>query len=96
MNTPSPPIPWRPFLDPLPGVAFHYWWLYLIPLSILISIIYKAVRAKRLSGSARDLADYARAVAVMSAQIVLGMIALAAASFALIEIYARWFENHAT
>ena len=91
---PTAPIPWRPFLDPLPGACFHYWWLYLLPLAFFIAIIYKAVRAKRLAAPA-DLPAYARAVAVMAVQIAVGMLALAAASYALIEIYARWFENHA-
>lgn len=56
-----------PFLDPLD--VFHDWWfLLVIPLSLGISIIYKAMRMASLDG-------YWRQVAVMTTQIVLAMIA---------------------
>jgi hypothetical protein len=77
-------IPYRPFVDPL---ELHgSWWLLLLPLSLGISVIYKAVRM-------RDLDGYWRAVLVMTAQIVLGMLALAVASFLLVELYARWIVS---
>ena len=56
-----------PFLDPLD--VFHDWWfLLVIPLSLGISIIYKAMRMASLQG-------YWRQVAVMTTQIVLAMLA---------------------
>jgi hypothetical protein len=67
---------WRPFLDPL---NFHsYWWAFLVPLSFLISVTYRAVRM-------RDLTGYWRAVGVMTAQIIIAMIALGAAAFIFVE-----------
>ena len=58
-----------PFLNPIN--AFQDWWyLLLIPLSLGISIIYKALRMWTLNG-------FWRQVTIMTMQIVLGMIALA-------------------
>jgi hypothetical protein len=70
-------LAWRPFLDPL---SLHeYWWAFLLPLSLLISISYKAVRV-------RDLGfPYWRAVIIMTVQIILAMILLGAATFLLLE-----------
>ena len=69
--------PWRPFLDPLN--LHEYWWAFLLPLSLLISISYKAVRV-------RDLGfPYWRAVIIMTVQIILAMILLGAATFLLLE-----------
>ncbi len=75
---------WRPFVDPLPLAAFTHWYAYLIPISFLIAMVYKAVRQ-------RDLKGYWRNVAAMTVQIIGGMIALALASFLLIEVYLRWW-----
>jgi hypothetical protein len=62
-----PLLAYIPFLDPLD--VFHDWWfLLVIPLSLGISIIYKAMRMASLDG-------YWRQVAVMTTQIVLAMIA---------------------
>lgn len=69
-------LAYRPMLDPL-GLE-HQWWILLAPISLGISIVYKAVR---LSSMAR----YWREVIVMTLQIMLGMIALGAASFVFIE-----------
>ncbi len=63
---------WRPFLDPL---NFHsYWWAFLVPLALFISIAYRAVRMP-------DLKGYVRSVVVMTVQIILAMIGLGAAAF---------------
>lgn len=56
---------WRPFLDPIP-LPGGTWWLTLIPLAILISMAYKAVRV-------RNMDRYFANVLVMSAQIVAAM-----------------------
>lgn len=67
---------WRPFLDPLHLHA--YWWAFMVPLALGISVTYRAVRM-------RDMRGYWRAVAVMTVQIILAMIALGAAAFILVE-----------
>lgn len=67
---------WRPFLDPLNLHA--YWWVFLIPLSFGISVTYRAVRM-------RDLTGYTRAVIVMTIQIILAMIALWIVSYIFVE-----------
>ena len=67
-----------PFLDPIE--AFHDWWyLLLIPLSFGISVIYKALRMTRLEG-------FWRQVAIMTTQIVIGMIALAICLVVLVQV----------
>jgi hypothetical protein len=69
-------LAWRPFLDP---VELHsYWYLLLIPLTLGIAAAYKAVRVL-------DMKEYPRQVIVMSVQIFLGMIALGAGAFLLIN-----------
>lgn len=69
-------LAWRPFLDPL---DLHRWWFVLIvPLSLGISVAYKAIRVERMRG-------YWREVAMMTAHIVLGMAALGAASYLFVQ-----------
>lgn len=70
-------LTWRPFLDPLQLHA--WWWAFLFPLAFGIAVTYKAVRMPTLEG-------YARQVAMMTVQIVLGMILLGVASFIFIEL----------
>lgn len=69
-------LAYRPLIDPLNVHAT--WWLLLLPLALLVAIAYKAVRAERFDGYWRD-------VAVMTGQIVLGMIALGAAFYVVVE-----------
>jgi hypothetical protein len=69
-------LAWRPFLDPLHLHA--YWWAFLLPLALGISIAYKAVRTF-------DMRDYWREVAVMTAQIVLAMILLGIGMFIFVD-----------
>jgi hypothetical protein len=77
----SPAAPgWRPFLDPLPVHVFTYWWLLLLPMALLIALGYKATRMKNIKG-------LGVATVTMAFQIVVGMVALAAASWLLVE----WF-----
>ena len=68
-------LAWRPFLDPLD--LHEYWWAFLIPLSLFISIAYKAVRVPTLNG-------FALVVMKMTAQIILGMLVLGAAAYLMI------------
>ena len=73
-----PPMPtWTPFLGPAPGVA-SWWWALVIPLSLFASMAWKAVRQE-------DLRGYWPAVARMSSQILLGMVAM----FAVLAIVVR-------
>lgn len=60
-------LAWRPFLDPLP--LEQWWYLLLVPLALLISIGYKAVRVG-------DMRRYWRDVVIMTAQVILVMILL--------------------
>lgn len=81
-----PDIPYRPFIDPLD--LHQHWYLFLIPLALGVSIVYKAVRM-------RDMAGYARAVAIMTVQIIAGMIALGIASHFLFMIFAQFIAARA-
>ncbi|MEX2218344.1 MAG: hypothetical protein WD749_06245 [Phycisphaerales bacterium] len=68
-------LAWRPFLDPM---QLHgWWWAFLVPLSLGISVAYKAVRVG-------DLRDYWRQVAMMTVQIILGMVLLGVAAFVIL------------
>jgi len=73
---------WRPFIDPLdvalPALQL-YWFVLLIPVSVFVSIAYKAVRV-------RDVGDIPRAAGIMSVQIIAAMIALGIASYLLVQI----------
>jgi len=74
-TTNIPAGPWRggtPFIDPLD--VHGTWWLTIIPLALFLSIAYKAVRAPSVEGIA-----FWRSVAILAVQIILGMVALAAA-----------------
>ena len=55
-------LAWIPFLQPAPNVS-TYWWALVFPLSIGVSMAWRAVRQK-------DLHGYWPSVARMSAQIV--------------------------
>ncbi|MBL0871528.1 MAG: hypothetical protein IBJ18_13225 [Phycisphaerales bacterium] len=74
---------YRPFID---AVDVHHWWfLLLIPIAFLVSIGYKAVRMHELTG-------YVRQVLMMTVQIVVGMVLLAVAFYALVA-YAQWWAS---
>jgi hypothetical protein len=75
---------WRPFIDPIH--AHDWWFLLLLPMAVFISIAYKAVRMP-------DLAGFWRQVAVMTVQIILGMLALAVAFYLLVQVYVRWWTG---
>lgn len=78
---PALTLAWRPLLDPLD--AHGWWYLLLLPISFFLAVGYKAVRVKSLAG-------YWQAVLVMTAQVVLGMMALAAAFYLFVQVYSRW------
>lgn len=73
----SPGPGYRPFLDPLR--VHDEWWLTLIPLALLISVAYKAVRV-------RTFHSFPRAVLTMAVQIIVAMVALAAAQHVFVEM----------
>lgn len=90
----APGLPWRPFRDPI-DVHSAFWlggWTLLVPMAIGIAVIYKAVRVPD-SGDGRWWQMYWRQVAVLSIQIVLSMIALAAAAYVFVEVYVRWIAG---
>ncbi len=77
----APVLAWRPFIDPID--AHTWWYVLIIPLAFFICVAYKGVRAK-------DLHRYWVQVLIMTAQVVLGMIALAVISFLLVEVFVKW------
>lgn len=72
----SPILAWTPFLQPAPN-AQHWWWLLLIPMSIGVSLAYKAIRVESLNQLPRETLR-------MAVQIVFGMIGLALALYVLV------------
>jgi len=74
----------RPFLDPLN--VHDVWWLFLLPMALGISVVYKAVRLTTLE-------RYWLQVFIMTAQIILGMLALAIASYLFVEVYVRFIAD---
>jgi len=83
-NAPGEVGAYRPFIDPIDAQPF--WFALLIPLAIGIAVAYKAVRMT-------DMQGYARQVAVMSLQIVLGMIALAIGFYLFVLVYLPWVSG---
>jgi hypothetical protein len=73
---------YRPFIDPLD--LHRHWWLLLPVIAFFIAMAYKAVRLP-------DLERYWHQVWVMTAQIILGLIALALGFYAIFQVYARLF-----
>lgn len=69
-------LAFRPFLDPLP--LDDVWFLLVVPLSLGVAIVYRAVRAA-------DQRAFYRSVLIMTAQTVAAMIALGAGFFTLVE-----------
>ncbi|MEQ9617418.1 MAG: hypothetical protein RLN60_05225 [Phycisphaerales bacterium] len=77
-------LAWTPFIDPI-DIQQH-WWLTLIPMALGISMAYKAVRL-------RPLEKYWKHVAVMTVQIVGGMVGLSVAVYLLIEVLVPLYET---
>jgi hypothetical protein len=70
-------LAWRPFLDPID--AHSWWYLLLIPLALGISLAHRAVRLT-------DMSTYPRAVASLTAQIVVSIAALGIAAYLVIQV----------
>jgi hypothetical protein len=75
---PSALLAWTPFLEPLPG-ASRVWWLFLLPLSFLLSMAWKAVRLPKLD-------HYWRDVFSMTGQIIAAVVALAIGLYILVQV----------
>jgi hypothetical protein len=71
-------LAWIPFVEPLNALQ-DIWYLLLLPLSFGLAMIYKAMRVP-------DLSRYWREVALMTVQIMLGMIGLAIALVILVQL----------
>jgi hypothetical protein len=69
-------LAYTPFIDPID--VHKFWYLLLIPVSLLVAVAYKACRVESLS-------DFPREVAVMTVQVVVVMILLGFASFLFVE-----------
>lgn len=69
---------WIPFLEPMPG-ASRYWWLFLFPLALFLSMAWKAVRQPSMD-------HYWREVLSMTGQILVGVAAIAVALYVLVII----------
>ncbi|MBX3358587.1 MAG: hypothetical protein KF745_09165 [Phycisphaeraceae bacterium] len=92
----APEWGWRPFIDPIGahGSLWGGWVFLLIPLAVGIAVVYRAVRQQDLE-SPGTMRDYVANVLALTAQIVVAMFALGAATFVLIEVYVRFMADHA-
>lgn len=76
MNHATYTLALRLFIDPLP--LQRHWWMLLIPVCLLVSIAYKAVRVS-------DFRHYWRQVITMSVQLILAIVAICVAGFLLVQ-----------
>ena len=72
----APTLAWTPFIDPID--ANGVWYLLLIPIALGVALAFKAVRVG-------EMRKYPRHVAMMTTQIVFGIVMLAIASFVVID-----------
>jgi hypothetical protein len=99
---------WRPLIDPV-DLHSPVWlggWTLLIPLALGIAVIYKAVRVpdppvpSGQGGAAAGRSSpswwsvYWRQVLVLTVQIVVAMLGLAAAVYLFVEVYVKWIAGH--
>ncbi|MBL8759749.1 MAG: hypothetical protein JNL50_00445 [Phycisphaerae bacterium] len=66
----------RPFIDPLP--LQRHWWLLIVPVCLLVSIAYKAVRVS-------DFRTYWKQVFSMTAQLIIAIVGVCIAAFLLVQ-----------
>ncbi|UYV11668.1 MAG: hypothetical protein NCW75_10200 [Phycisphaera sp.] len=65
-------LAWRPLIDPIDA---HAWWfMLLLPIALLVSLAWKAVRVD-------DIKRLPRPVIVMTVQVILAMLGLGLAAF---------------
>ncbi len=79
-GAPRPDLPYHPFIDPVPGPVHSVWYVLLLPMAFGIAVVYKAVMLKTMD-------RYWSQVAFLTAQIVVGMVLLAGASYVLVMVY---------
>ncbi len=80
-------LAYTPFLQPLN--IHDAWWFAVIPMALFISMAYKGVRLRDISAR-----PYWRNVLVMSAQVVLALIALGAGMFIVVEKIVPALQGH--
>ncbi|MFN7021072.1 MAG: hypothetical protein ACK4WH_07060 [Phycisphaerales bacterium] len=78
-------LPWRPFIDPI-NVHQGWYWL-LIPMAFGVAVVYKAVRMQELN-------RYWLQVAYLTAQIVIAMILLGAATYVIVIRFAPFIASY--
>ena len=71
---------YRPFISPLP--IWNYWWVLLFPLTIGVSVVYKAIKMPSMK-------DVPREAAVIAMWILLGMAAAAAVLSGVVKVLQR-------
>lgn len=71
-------LAWIPLVEPLPG-GIHWWWAWVAPMVVGVSIAWKAIRVQTLE-------RYWHEVLRMSGQLLVGMIALAAGLMLLVRV----------
>lgn len=71
-------IAWIPLVEPIPGVI-HWWWAWIVPMVLGISMIWKAIRL-------RNLDRYWQEVFRMGGQVLVGMMALSAGLMLLVRL----------
>lgn len=79
-------LPYRPFLDPVRLPVHTRWYLLLLPMSFGVAVVYKAVMLHTME-------RYWRQVGYLTAQIIVGMILLAVASYAIVLWYVPWMAD---
>jgi hypothetical protein len=71
-------LAWIPLIEPMPGVI-HWWWAWIVPMVLGVSMTWKAIRLKSLE-------RYWPEVARMSGQVLAGMVALTAGLILLVRV----------
>jgi hypothetical protein len=79
-------LPYRPFLDPVRLPVHTRWYLLLLPMSFGVAVVYKAVMLQTME-------RYWHQVGYLTAQIIVGMILLAIASYAVVMWYVPWMAE---
>ena len=49
-------LAWRPFLDPMP-YSWDFWWVFLFPLCIGVSVVYKSIKCRSMREVPREAAQ---------------------------------------
>jgi hypothetical protein len=86
-SVPPADLPYRPFIDPVRGPVHSHWYILLLPMAFGIAVVYKAVML-------RTMEHYWTQVIYLTAQIVVGMILLALASYLLVMQYVPFIASH--